>query len=113
MALGALHAQNLGGFRRRHKGDALPFQHARSVFVQQVVHPRALYSVRQFADRHPAFTQSSLRALIDKARDRHSSKGRVPGNGLAPAILRVGRRVLIDEERFFQWLVHQNETRRD
>lgn len=65
--------------------------------MQHTVHPRPLFSVRQFSEKHPAFTESALRALIDKARERNSSRGVVPGNGLAPAILRIGRRVLIDE----------------
>jgi hypothetical protein len=34
----------------------------------------------------------------------------VSGNGLAPAILRIGRRVLIDEEAFFLWLDQQDKT---
>ncbi len=72
--------------------------------MQQSTHPRPLYSVKRFSEKHPAFTQASLRALIDKARERHSTRGPIPGNGLAPAIVRVGRRVLIDEEAFFRWL---------
>jgi len=76
--------------------------------VQHSIHPRALFSVRQFSEKHRAFSQSSLRALIDKARERYSSRGIVPGNGLAPAIVRVGRKVLIDEEAFFRWLAEQN-----
>lgn len=75
--------------------------------MQHSIHPRPLLSVRQFAAKHSAFTQSSLRALIDKARERYSSRGVVPGNGLAPAIVRVGRKVLIDEEAFFRWLATQ------
>lgn len=80
--------------------------------MQQSIHPRPLFSVKQFSEKHPAFTQSSLRALIDKARERYSSRGVVPGNGLAPAILRIGRRVLIDEDGFFLWLVRQNTSDR-
>lgn len=29
-------------------------------------------------------------------------------NGLAKAVKRIGRRVLIDEEAFFQWIEEQN-----
>lgn len=66
----------------------------------------ALFTVAQFAERHPAWTQPSLRNLIHKATSRHSSLGVVEGNGLAEcgAILRVGRKVLISEPRFFAWV---------
>ena len=76
--------------------------------MQQSSHPRPLLSVKQFSEKHPAFTQSSLRALIDKARERYSSHGVVPGNGLAAAILRIGRRILLDEEAFFRWLASKH-----
>ena len=50
-------------------------------------------------------TPSGLRHLIFNAEDRVSSDGTViPGNGLAPAILRVGRRVLIDLNDFEAWI---------
>ena len=50
-------------------------------------------------------TPSGLRHLIFNAEDRVSSDGTIiPGNGLAPAILRVGRRVLIDLDAFEAWL---------
>jgi hypothetical protein len=55
-----------------------------------------ILSVRQLAERHPAFTESSLRWLLFEA-DK---------NGLATsgAVLRVGRRVLFDEQKFLRWL---------
>lgn len=52
-------------------------------------------------------TQSAIRALIFKSEDRFSSRGeRIPGNGLAQsgAIIRRGRKVLIDLDRFGAWL---------
>lgn len=57
---------------------------------------RTLLTVAQLAERCPGFTQPSLRWLIFKSKD----------NGLAKsgAILRNGRRVLIDAEKFFSWL---------
>lgn len=54
------------------------------------------------------FSEGALRALIFKADDRQDSKGRViHGNGLTSsgAILRVGRRVLIDVPKFDLWLL--------
>lgn len=64
------------------------------------------YTVAKFAERHPAFTASSIRNLIFKADSRPSTKGIIPGNGLLEcgAVLRLGRKVLIHEARFFQWV---------
>jgi len=57
------------------------------------------YTVRQFSDNHTAFTKGGLRALIFNEKS----------NGLADsgAIVRVGRKVLIDEEKFFSWIESQ------
>ncbi|WAR44715.1 hypothetical protein [Methylomonas rapida] len=56
-------------------------------------------TVNQFADKHPAFTKGGLRALIFNEQS----------NGLAKsgAIVRLGRKVLIDERRFFAWVASQ------
>lgn len=53
-------------------------------------------TVSQFSDKHPAFPIGGLRDRIFHAKT----------NGLeaSGAIIRNGRRVLIHEERFFQWL---------
>ena len=72
--------------------------------------PRQIYStVEQFSQRNPAFTPAALRNLIFKADERESTKGKIPGNGLiqAGAIVRVGRKVLIVESRFFDWVESQ------
>lgn len=55
-----------------------------------------LSTVKQFCIKYPAFTHGGLRDRIFHA----------DSNGLNKlgAILRNGRRVLIDEEKFFQWL---------
>jgi hypothetical protein len=57
---------------------------------------RDLKTIRQFAESNPAFSEASLRWQIAKAKE----------NGLAQsgAILRNGRRVLIDTDKFFTWL---------
>ena len=52
-------------------------------------------------------TEPALRHLLFEAKSRKASRGRIiPGNGLeeAGAIIRVGRRVLIDLDRFDSWL---------
>src|SRR4051812_16597138 len=69
--------------------------------------PRDLFTVEQFAERRPAWTQQALRALILNAADRLNSRGEViHGNGLAEAgaIFRIGRLVLISEDIFFCWV---------
>lgn len=57
---------------------------------------RNFYTVRQFAEAHLAFSEASLRWQIFSAQE----------NGLAEsgALLRLGRRVLIDAARFYEWL---------
>ena len=76
--------------------------------------PRPVYlTVEQFSQRNQAFTPAALRNLIFKADERQSTKGTIPGNGLieAGAIVRVGRKVLIVESRFFDWVESQQERR--
>lgn len=76
---------------------------------------RDLLTVAQFSERYPAWTQAALRNLILNSSERLNSKGdRIPGNALdeAGAILRVGRRVLLSESRFFRWVVSQQQRAR-
>jgi len=52
-------------------------------------------------------TPAAIHGHIFKAQDRFDSKGRkIPGNGLAltGAIIRRGRKVLIDVDRYAAWL---------
>lgn len=72
-----------------------------------LLQPRTLLTVRQFAEKHPAFSQGSLRNLIFLAESRKTSQGRIAGNGLDVALVRVGRKVLIDEAKFFSWIDSQ------
>ncbi len=55
-----------------------------------------LFTVRQFAETVPAFSEASIRWMVFKAST----------NGLAEsgAILRMGRRVLIDSDKFSSWI---------
>lgn len=71
---------------------------------------RTLLTVRQFAEKHPAFSQGSLRNLIFNAQPRISRKAAIPGNGFDLCLVRLGRKILIDEEKFFEWLDRQNGT---
>lgn len=53
-------------------------------------------TVRQFAEKHPAFPEGGIRFQIFNERQ----------NGLADsgAIVRVGRKVLINEPKYFVWI---------
>ena len=61
-------------------------------------------TVKLLAEYEPAFTCSSIRNLIFQSEDRKTSLGVVKGNGLAPAIRRVGSKVLINHEAFLSWI---------
>ena len=66
-----------------------------------------LFTIQQFADKHPAFTYAALRDLIFHSRTDPKAQGRFEPNGLAVAIVRRGRRILLDEVKFFTWLDEQ------
>jgi hypothetical protein len=80
--------------------------------IQAISHPltqktllRTLFTVEQFSEYQPAFTKSALRNLIHGAEARNSTRGVIHGNGLLEcgAIVRVGRKVLIEGEKFLGW----------
>lgn len=58
-------------------------------------------TVEQFLKKYLAFTKGGLRSLIF-----NESK-----NGLAKsgALVRIGRKILIDETKFFSWIESQNK----
>ena len=60
---------------------------------------RTLLTVRQFREKHPAFTEGGLRHLIFYA-DK---------NGFLTCIRRIGRKVLLDEHAVFTWVDEQNQ----
>jgi hypothetical protein len=62
---------------------------------------KILSTVNQFSDKHRAFTKGGLRSLIF---NEHK-------NGLAKAgaVIRVGRKVVLDETKFFAWIEDQNQ----
>jgi hypothetical protein len=59
---------------------------------------RTLRTVKQLARENSAFTEASLRWLLFNREV----------NGLRKAVLKVGRRLLIDEDAFFTWIAEQN-----
>ena len=62
-----------------------------------------LSAVPQFCTKHPFITQGGLRFQIFDA----------DNNGLASfgAIVRMGRKVLIDESRYFEWVESLREKK--
>ena len=66
------------------------------------VSPRQLHTVRQFCQENPAFTPGSLRWLLFHRQT----------NGLERAVIKIGRRILIDTDKFFEWLDAQNACRK-
>jgi len=66
-----------------------------------------LFTVQQMLglEKYAWASNSFLRHAIYQADDRAASNGDiVPGNGLAPAIVRLGRKVLIDTDEFDRWV---------
>lgn len=61
---------------------------------------RSLLTVRQFVEKHPAFTEGGLRYLIFNADQ----------NGFIQCIRRIGRKVLLDEKEVFFWVDEQNKV---
>ena len=60
----------------------------------RLVRTQKLLTVRQLAEECPALTESGLRWLIFNSQE----------NKLDRALVRIGRRVLIDREMFEEWL---------
>ena len=58
-------------------------------------------TVRQLSEKYPAFPQGGIRHLIFHAET----------NGFNSVITRVGRKVLIDEDSFLNWVKQQNEAK--
>ncbi len=68
---------------------------------------RRLLSVKDFAKKHPSFPEGGLRHMIFRAKARLDSRGcQTAGNGLEEigAVIRLGHKVLLDEQRFFDWI---------
>ena len=72
---------------------------------------RCLWTVKQIAQRNPAFSEGGLRNLIFLAEARRTKKAIIRGNGLGEALVRIGRKLLIDEELFFKWIEQQQKRR--
>lgn len=62
------------------------------------VGPRQLRTVDQFCEEHFAFTRGGMRWLLFHRKH----------NGLDKAVVRIGRKLLIDLDKFFEWVDAQN-----
>ena len=60
-----------------------------------------LFTVRQFSAKYPAFPEGGLRHMIFQAE----------AIGFDKVIRRVGRKILLCENSFFQWIDEQNQLR--
>ena len=58
--------------------------------------PRVLLTVRQFCNRHSFITEGGMRFQIFNRQTN--------GLGKSGAIVRLGRKILIDEEKYFGWM---------
>ena len=76
-------------------------------FEDEVPNPRYV-SVKQLSalpQYRGLFSESAMRHLIFAAGPRTDSTGEViPGNGLDRAILRIGRKIVIDVSEFEKWV---------
>lgn len=61
-------------------------------------------TIKLLAQAEPAFTEAAIRNQVFNAADRQSSKGKIPGNGLAPHIRRIGAKVVINHGGFLAWI---------
>ena len=92
--------------------ETMVTQPIKAAYPELSPQPHTLLTVKQFSDKHAAFPQGSLRNLIFLAESRMTSKGTIKGNGLDVALVRIGRKLLIDEIRFFQWIEEQQDSER-
>ena len=69
--------------------------------MENITTPNYL-TVSQFVNQHPAFNTGGLRSLVFQEHQ----------NGLAEsgAIVRIGRKVLINQQKFFAWIESQQKA---
>lgn len=71
---------------------------------QQAQPPRRLFTIEQFAQRHAWTSEGALRAQRFDSRN-----GDRLGFAAAGAFVEIGRKVLIDEERYFSAITSLNK----
>lgn len=83
--------------------------------ANQEVQNRSLFTLKKFAEKHSNFTSlSAITNQVFKSAPRQSSRGVIPGNGMLDhgVIVKVGRRVLIDEAAYFRWIDSIQDSRK-
>ena len=71
-------------------------------------------TVNLLAEAERALSTSSIRYLIFQSEPRCAASGEtIPGNGLAPAIRRVGRKVLLNHGLFLDWVAGKDISQID
>jgi hypothetical protein len=69
---------------------------------------KAFFTLQQIAERHPAFTERTLRHWIYNSRPRPASIcGRrvlIPGNGFERVMVKIGNRIYINEPALLEWI---------
>lgn len=69
--------------------------------------PARIMTVKQIVN-HPDYswaTNAYLRHIIFNAAERKTADGKkIPGNGFAPAVIRIGGKILIDMDLFDAWV---------
>jgi hypothetical protein len=69
----------------------------------QTTQPAIVYlTIKQLCEKHPAFRPGGIRALIFNENKNGLSK--------SGAIVRLGRKVMIDETKWFAWIESQNQA---
>jgi hypothetical protein len=74
--------------------------------------PRCLATLKRFSEKHSDFiTLAGITNQVFKAQPRKNTKGEIPGNGMLDfgVIVRIGRKVLIDENAYFRWVAAQQK----
>ena len=64
--------------------------------------PRVLRTVRQHCDRHPFVTEGGVRFQIFNRQTNGLEK--------SGALVRLGRKILIDENKYFDWIDSQQKS---
>ena len=63
-----------------------------------------LLTVRDFSDKHPAFKRSTLRDLIWRSYHPENPRPGLDATGFNLCVIRLGRKLLLDEAKVFAWL---------
>jgi len=82
--------------------------------IQDVEAGKRLVTVKQLVqlNGYSWLSESALRHLLFAAKPRQNSRGEeLPSNGLATAIIRIGRKVLLDLDEFDAWIDAQQDDR--